>query len=194
MIALFADWTWIDWTVVITGLLYVWFAAWGKRICWLFGIVSCALIAHQDFIRLRLYSDGILQLIYVLMGIIGWFNWKAQSPASAISTWPFHFHVKLIGISVLLTLPLGWCFQTYTAAAFPWMDAWTTLLSLAATWMTVRRILENWLYWIIADLIYIYLYSQQGAGPFSILFVVYTLIAIYGWFSWQNMHRRAHAI
>lgn len=187
MFDLFEAWTWVDWTVVATGLLYVLLAAKGERICWIFGIISCALIAREDYFTLKLYSDGILQLVYIVLGVVGLVQWKSADGKLEVLRETPRFHFLVLGITLLAAIPLGAFFKLNTDAEFPWLDAWTTWLSLAATWLTVRRVLENWLYWILADVLYVYLYIERGAQSFALLFIVYTIISIYGWFSWKKL-------
>lgn len=179
-------WSITDWLAIIAGLIYVYLAARGKTVAWLFGIVSCAIIAVEDFTRLKLYSDGILQLMYITLGIVGLISWKRDAgPFRVIRFTPWQ-HVQLFGISLITAFVLGYAFRTFTDAAFPWLDAWTTAISLIATWLTIRKVLESWLYWIVADLIYIYLYTQRDAPAFAFLFGIYTILAIYGWFLWKK--------
>jgi nicotinamide mononucleotide transporter len=179
-------WSITDWLAIITGLLYVFLAARGKTIAWLFGIVSCAIIAVEDFSRLKLYSDGVLQLIYIVLGVAGLISWnRDKGPFRVIRYTPWQ-HIQLFGISLLAAVVLGYFFRTWTDAAFPWLDAWTTAISLIATWLTIQKVLECWLYWIVADLIYIYLYTQRDAPAFAFLFGIYTILAIYGWFLWKK--------
>ena len=187
---IFAGWSWADWTALVTGLIYVVLAARADRRCWWFGIISSALIARADFLYLRLYTDGILQLIYILMGVAGLLHWqREESNRSPLRTEGMRFHLPWVILSLVAALPLGWLFGTYTDAAFPYLDAWTTCLSLIATWLTVQRILENWIYWIVADVIYIGLYYLRGAEAFGVLFIIYTVLAVYGWFSWRKKIR-----
>ena len=186
------SWSATDWLAVLSGLAYVWLAARGKRMCWVFGILSSSVIAWEDFLNLRLYSDGVLQIIYIIMGVWGWITWGKQELHHSIVSKSWGFHMALIALSMVLTMPVAGFFSIWTNAAFPVVDAWTTVISLIASWLTVRKILENWLYWIVADLIYIYLYFERGAPAFAILFVIYTVLAAYGWLSWR--HKREQVI
>lgn len=187
-------WSITDWLAIIAGLIYVFLAARGKTIAWLFGIISCAIIAVEDFSRLKLYSDGILQLIYIILGIVGLISWKRDAGLFKVVRFRTWQHVQLFGISLIAAVVLGYLFRTLTDAAFPWLDAWTTSISLIATWLTIRKVLESWLYWIVADLIYIYLYTQRDAPAFAFLFGIYTILAIYGWFLWKKRQRKVALI
>jgi nicotinamide mononucleotide transporter len=73
-----------------------------------------------------------------------------------------------------------------TDSPVPYLDAVSTSLSIVATWMLARKILENWLLWIVADLISTGLYIYKGLWPTTVLFLVYTVLAVVGYFQWKR--------
>jgi nicotinamide mononucleotide transporter len=87
----------------------------------------------------------------------------------------------------VLTVLIGYFFDKYTAAAATYLDAFTTVFSVIATVLVTRKILENWLYWIVIDLVFVYLYSQQGGYGFAFLNVIFTIVAIIGFQNWKKM-------
>ena len=108
------SWSATDWLAVLSGLAYVWLAARGKRICWVFGIISSSVIAWEDFLNLRLYSDGVLQIIYIIIGVWGWITWGKQELQHSIASKSWGFHMAVIGVSVMLTMPVAWFFSSWT--------------------------------------------------------------------------------
>jgi nicotinamide mononucleotide transporter len=74
----------------------------------------------------------------------------------------------------------------FTDSPVPWLDAFTTSLGIVATWMIARKILENWIVWIIADIVCIGLFYYRGLYPSILLFLVYTFLAVFGYFEWKN--------
>ena len=102
-----------------------------------------------------------------------------------ITTWSLPQHVMAIAGGSVLALLLGY-FWTYMNAALPYIDAFTTAFSLIATYMVARKILENWLYWIVIDTVCIFVYWHRELYLFSLLFLIYCLIAVYGYFSWRR--------
>ena len=107
-----------------------------------------------------------------LMAIVGWFSWRKQanvdsqeldaslglsSSKNDVKTWPISYHLYNLAISGGVAFILGFCFDTFTDQANPYADAFTTVFSLAATFMVVRKVLENWIYWIVIDLVSIFL-------------------------------------
>lgn len=186
---LLISWSLTDWISILSGLLYVILAAKGKRLCWVFGIASCSIIAYEDFSRLKLYADGILQIVYVILGFTGLFQWGKSRDGIGFSFLSQIDTLKWWISATLLSLPFAVFFYQLTDAAYPFLDAWTTAISLIATWLTIKKVVHNWIFWIVADIIYIFLYFQRDAPAFAFLFIIYTVVAIYGWFSWRKMAR-----
>lgn len=90
--------------------------------------------------------------------------------------------IALLSISVLIT---GFLLSTFTTQDFVYLDSFTTLFALAATFMVTKKVLENWLYWIVIDLVSVYLFYSKGLMLTSVLFSVYIILAILGWYKWK---------
>lgn len=186
------DLSWIDWSATLLALVYVILAARQRAIAWMFGIVSCSLWAYASFFFYQLYLDALLQLFYVGMGFWGWFSWRKNMTSGgnlSIATLPWQQHLWLITAGTLIGLLFGYFFAAWTPAAATYPDALTTIFALFATLMQVRKILENWLYWIVIDAAYAWLYGSRGAWLFMLLMVVYVAIATIAWWQWQKTYR-----
>lgn len=178
-----------QWIALITGLAYVILATFEKPLCWPFGIVSCTVIAVEDFSMLQLYADGVLQIFYVIMGFAGLYFWlfrNAPGTSLRVSSMPLMHHVAAIAIAAAVSVPLAYLLGRFTDAAFSYLDTLTTLLSLWATWLLVRKVLENWLFWIAIDVVYVYLYAMRGGDLIAVLYAVYLLVAVWGFFRWRK--------
>ena len=92
------------------------------------------------------------------------------------------FHLILLSGAVIGTVVLGVILRKTTDAMLPFLDAFTTVFSLAATWLMINMIHENWLYWIVIDTVSIYLYAKRGLKLSSVLFLLYLLLALDGYF------------
>lgn len=174
----------IEWIAVSTSIIYVILAARKLILCWLFAFISSVLYVYLCF-SAQLYLETILQLFYVVMAIVGFLLWN-RSTDTRVTTWKVKDHVLNILVSSVLTLVLGFLFSEYTDQANPYVDASTTVFSLAATFMVTKRVLENWIYWIIIDAVSVYLYFTRELHLTAVLFMVFTVLAIVGYFSWKK--------
>ena len=126
--------------------------------------------------------QSLLHVYYVVMGVYGWFSWKrnAEQEGGRIYRWTVRRHL-LVALLLLTASALSAQFLAReTQAAWPLLDSFTTWTSLLATWMLARSVLENWLYWICADLIMVYLFVRQGYPYTAGLFFVYTVVSVPG--------------
>jgi nicotinamide mononucleotide transporter len=183
---------WVQWVSFFSGILYIFYAARNNPWCWPWGILSSGLWAYASWFQLHLLSDALLQLIYVILGIIGWYQWVRGKPSSVKNSIvlpvtgypPKTLFILLIG-SLLPALLLGYIMH-FTRAAFPYIDAFLAVYSLLATWMLVNRKLENWLLWIVIDFLSIPLFILREGHLFALLFLIYGLLAIKGWKTWRT--------
>lgn len=182
----------IEWTGLITGLAYVVLATYERSVCWIFGIISSVCIAWKSFTDYLLIADGILQLFYVMIGILGliaWIRGRTATGEKPIITTPLKQHVMAIGICLVVSWPVSSLLIEYASARYGYPDTALTFLSVWATILLVRKDLHNWIYWIIIDAVFVVLYWVSGAFLFSLLFAVYSLISIWGWNRWRKTVR-----
>ena len=185
--------SWIEIWAVITGLIYVILAAREQIWCWFFGIISSALSIYL-FYTGQLYAESILYVYYVVAGFYGWYAWKGRSkesvatPPLQIHTWTVRNHLLALFIGSLLSLILAWGLARYTDAQIPLLDSFTTIFSFIATYMVTRKVLENWLYWIVIDIVTSGMYFYRGFYLYALLMVVYTLIAAIGYYQWKRLY------
>ena len=138
----------------------------------------------------KLYIESLLQFFYVIMALLGWFSWKHSSSDYLIKKWTTNLHVRNILISSLLAFIIGFLFDNFTQQASPYVDAFTTCFSLSATYMVAQKILGNWLYWIVIDLVSIYLYAERDYYLTAVQYALFTLLAVYGFWVWQQEYKR----
>jgi nicotinamide mononucleotide transporter len=201
----------LEWVAVLTGILYVIFAAKRMIICWLFAGVS-SIIYVYICVFYELYLESILQVFYLIMAYVGWRSWvsmklrksienldeslldqNATEANGDIRTWTLSQHVINVLISGGVAFTLGFLFDLYTSQQNPYMDAFTTVFSLAATFMVTRKVLENWLYWIVIDVVSIFLYSYRGLQLSSVLYFVFTILALIGFVTWYKKWKQQSA-
>jgi len=180
----------LEWLAVLSSLTYVVLAAKRMLICWWFAFTGSSLFVYLCYVG-HLYIESILQLFYVVMAVVGWFSWKlSKADDVEIKTWSFKNHVLNIVVSGFVALLLGFIFDQYTLQANPYVDAFTTCYSLSATFMVTRKIMGNWIYWIVIDLVSIYLYAQQDYYLTAVQYGIFTLLAIYGFMAWKKEYKR----
>lgn len=183
---------WTEGFAVLFGIFYIVLAARENAWCWFWGIISCALWAWAAYALYALYIDAMLQVFYVGISFAGIWQWRYGSRERntlKINRLPLQTHVWLLITGSVLTILTGYLFDRYTAAAATYLDAFTTVFSVITTFLVVRKVLENWLYWMVIDAVYIYLYSSRGSLLFTLLFASYLIIAINGYLHWRKVYR-----
>ncbi len=182
-----------EWIVFLTGLIYVYLAARNNPWCWVWGIISCALLAYISLTQYLLYADAVLQMIYVMMGIWGLIRWKSGTkdlnrPIRSLSLYA-HIYIGIVAIP--LAIFSGYILHQYSAAFAGFVDSMTTIFGIIATGMLIYKIKENWLYWIVIDLVMVILYLLRGGCLAALLYLVFAGMAIYGWKSWSKISDQA---
>ena len=175
---------------VLLGVIYVLLILKRNRYGWIAGGLSSSIYVYLAA-RALLPMQSVLQVYYVVMSFYGWFSWtRAQHADQArIVRWPRLYHLAALTLIVLVSLISAHWLALETHAAWPYLDSFTTWVSLLATWMVARMKLENWLYWITADAITSYLFAAQGHPVSTALFLTYLVIAIFGFREWLRQYR-----
>ena len=170
---------------VIFAILYVVLAAKESLYCWPAAIVSVSLYVYICF-NAKLFPETGLQIFYLAMAIYGWLQWRKPKKEINIKSWPLRKHFIVLASSILLSIGLGYYFDVYTQAAMPYLDSSTTILSLFATYMLTKKIIENWWYWIAIDIASAYLYYNRDLTLSAILFALYVILASVGYLQWKK--------
>ena len=177
------NWSIIESVAVLFSVLYVILAAKENILCWWAAVISVALYIYI-FFSVQLYPETGLQVFYLFMAFYGYYHWNKKEQSLQISEWSISKHLFILIVGAVLTFLMGFYFATYTNAKMPIVDSFTTVFSLFATYMVVKKILGNWLYWIVIDTVSVYLYFSRDLHLTSLLFMAYTIIAIFGYFNW----------
>ena len=177
---------------VILGIVYVLLILKRNRLGWIAGGVSSAIYVYLAA-SARLPMQSTLQAYYVVMAFYGWYSWTAaqqQQDGGRIVRWPWQRHLIALACIAVLSLLSAQLLARETHAAWPYLDSFTTWVSLLATWMVARMKLENWLYWIAADAITAFLFAAQAHEASAALFVIYIVIATVGMREWLQKYRQ----
>lgn len=173
-----------EWLAVITGVIYVILAARKSIWCWSFAAISSAIYIYLCYSG-KLYIESILQVFYLIMAIVGWVMWnRSKTRTEDLIRWKLNLHLLNVVLSGMVAISLGYMFDEYTNQANPYIDSFTTVYSLAATFMVTKKVVENWIYWIVIDIVSIYLYASRGFYLTSVLFFTFTVLAIVGYVTW----------
>ncbi len=174
----------------LIALAYLFFSIKQNIWLWPLGFISSAIYAFV-FYRSKIYAGMGLQIYFVLISVYGWYIWwksnkESQEPASVKS---LIYNYKLIIILVLCAIVIFIFLSqilVYTDTKVPYFDAFISALSIVATWMLAKKYIEHWLVWMIADPVSVGICMFQGLYFTVFLYVVYTLMAIYGYKSWKR--------
>ena len=175
---------------VFFSVLYLVLAIRESLWCWPAAFLSSVLTIVVMF-GARLYSEAALNIFYAAMAVYGWYQWRYGGKASGaaelpIGVWPLKVHAAAIGGSIAMSAVIGWLMSRYTEAAFPYLDAFVTVSSVVTTYMVARKILENWLYWLVVDSLSLYLYWQRDLNLYVALFALYLVLVVLGLIRWHR--------
>ncbi len=173
---------------VITSLLSVWLYVKENIWCWLTGLVG-VIFYLIVFYQSKLYADMGLQIIYIYLQIYGWYKWLyggKNRTELRISRSTAKLNVMLATIGIASTTLMAYLLSRFTDAALPLWDSTATVLSLIAQWMIAKKILENWIVWITADVLYTGIFFYKGLFLSMGLYTVFLLLATLGYFEWRK--------
>ncbi len=181
----------------VLGFIYIFFSIRQSILTWPVGLLTSVLYVWVFFIS-KLYADMGLQLYYVFISIYGWYEWlsgKQQNKSAGlkISSVNLRLGLWLAMAGLAIFLVIWFILSRFTDSPVPMADALATALSIVATWMLARKILEHWLVWIFVDAFSVGLFLYKNLLPTVILFVVYTVMAVVGYIEWRKDYRRGQA-
>ncbi|WP_168230146.1 nicotinamide riboside transporter PnuC [Collimonas pratensis] len=175
---------------VIVSALAVWLTARRHLWCWPIGLVSVLLYA-RIFLVAKLYSDLLLQLIFAVMQLYGWWQWKSgASNQDRQHIQPQRLPKRGLLIGLLAgaagSVVLGYIMASFTDAHIPWLDSALTSFSLVAQFWMARKYVANWWLWIAVDIIYVGVYIYKDLNLTAGLYAGFIVLAIIGLRNWQR--------
>lgn len=173
---------------VVLAILYLLLAMRQSLWCWPAAFVS-TLIYTVLFFDAALLMDSLLNAYYLIMAVYGWYSWRHGNKGDTtlpVSSWGMTKNVQIILGLAVLSLGVGYVMDNYTRAEFAYLDAATTVFAVFSTYMLAKKILENWLYWIVIDAVSIYIYVEKAFYLTAVLFFVYTILAGLGYLQWKK--------
>jgi nicotinamide mononucleotide transporter len=178
----------IEILATLTGLIYLVLSIRGKKLLWLFGLLS-SLLYVIVFFKSKIYADMGINIYYVIISIYGWIHWSTSNNKGSLpfSRLNLKQTILLLITTILLFLLIAFILTKYTDSDVAIFDAVVTAASITATWMLARKIIEHWLLWVAVDGISIALYIYKGLYPTIFLFIFYTVLAVLGYFEWLKL-------
>lgn len=171
-----------------SSLVCVWLNMKANIWGWFWAVIS-SIISAIFFYQLKLWGDMSLQYFFVVASLYGWYQWRYSHEAAATSTLTIGFlpasYFLPLGLSGGCIFGVIYGILSYFNSDFTFFDALTTTLSIIATWLMARKYTENWLLWIIADLIYLVMYFLKNAYWYTFLYAIFLLMAYRGWVLWR---------
>ncbi|WP_321276717.1 nicotinamide riboside transporter PnuC [Thiomicrorhabdus indica] len=188
-----------EWLAALFGIGYVVLAARENPWAWPSAFIS-TLIYTLLFWQGQLPLQSLLNLYYLIMALYGWQQWKKgrhgaqdfEEPLE-ISKKPLKFHLGFTATGAILSFMLGTWMHIEKWSVAPFLDAGVMIFSVMTTYLMVKKILENWLYWLVIDTAAIILYWQNGYYPTMIMFMLYLVLATYGYIVWKKTYAKAHS-
>ncbi|CAM1359790.1 Nicotinamide mononucleotide transporter [Tenacibaculum litopenaei] len=180
----------LEFIAVIFGGLSVWFSK--KNNIWVFptGMLSTAIFVYL-LLKWELLGDMMINAYYFIMSVYGWYVWTQKvngaevTPISRTTNKEKRISVLIFIATLLFVFAVYQTFDKWNSWT-AYVDTVTTAVFFVGMWLMARRKIENWIYWILGDLISIPLYFYKGFTFTSIQYLVFTFIAIFGYISWKK--------
>lgn len=186
----------LELTGTLVGLVYLWLEYKASIYLWVASIIMPAIYLVVYF-QAGLYADFGINIYYLLASVYGWIAWKyrkrkqdsngKQTESNGIGHLPLRTLPALLFLFALLFGLIGWILVQWTDSTVPWWDSFTTALSIIALWMLARKYVEQWLAWILVDIVCCGLYFYKDLYFTAILYGFYTVIAIFGFWKWKRL-------
>ncbi len=190
--------SYVEFVGTVFYLWSVWLIAKRNILTWPIGIIS-VLLYMVLFYQIRLYSDTLEQVYFLGASVYGWWFWnQSQGENGQISGVVYSKINKLIlwaSVTFIASVLVGWLMARIHVflpsifpdeASFPFLDALTTVISFSAMWLMAQKKVESWVYWIVVDVIGIWLYFVKDVKFISFLYIVLFLMAINGLRMWHK--------
>ncbi len=181
---------------VLTGLAAVWLAARSNILTWLFALVN-AVLFFILFYQVNLYSAMALQVFFFCNALYGWYNWRRSESDDKTPVTMLIHKQRVIWLAVVMlgAIALGtvmsrihiWLPDLFPErATFVYTDAMIAVMSIVASLLLAKLKLENWILWILVNLMSVVMYAMKGVMFVSLQYVIFLFMASYGFVEWKK--------
>lgn len=173
----------------LLGLLYLWLEYKANIWVWIVGAIM-PLVHGVLYLTSGIYADAAMQLYYVAAGIYGLVVWRRapkKKDDGIIKHTPRGWIARLVAVYAVLHVAIYLFLTECTDSRVPVFDSMSTALSIVAMWMLSRKLVEQWLVWLVVDMISVGLYIYKGIPITAALYTLYCILAIVGYMRWRRV-------
>ena len=173
----------------LLGLLYLWLEYRANIWLWIVGAIM-PMVHGVLYLSSGIYADAMMQLYYVFAGIYGLYVWlrgaKRTEKVVNIQYTPTKWIIPLVVVYAVLHVVMYYLLSEFTDSRVPFFDSMSTALSIVAMWMLSRKLVEQWLVWLVVDAISVGLYLYKGIPITAMLYTLYCALALAGYMRWRK--------
>jgi nicotinamide mononucleotide transporter len=185
--------TWLEAVAVMLGLLSVWYAKKANILVYPTGIVSVLIYVYICYFA-GLYADMGINFFYFVVSMFGWYKWTRKDKANKIlpiSLCSKKEHIAGVIASVVFFLILQYVLRKYTDSTVPYWDSFTTAIFITGMGLMAMKKTENWVYWIIGNVVSVPLYFHKDLVLTSFQYTVFLVLAVMGYIEWRNILKQS---
>lgn len=189
----------MDWSLILQivgtalGLIYLWLEYRANIWLWVVGAIM-PMVHGALYLHSGIYADAAMQLYYVLAGVYGLIMWRRKPKGGGelpIRHTPIRWIPSLVATYAMLHVVLYFLLTEFTDSRVPILDSMSTALCIVAMWMLSRKLVEQWLVWLVVDMISVGLYLYKDIPITGALYAIYCILAIAGYMRWRRVARES---
>ena len=181
----------LELVAVFFGLFSVWYAKKDNILVFPTGLISTSIYAYLLW-QWSLLGDSMINVYYFMMSIYGWYHWTRKKdhvdefPISLMNKKEKRLAIVIFVATVFFVFLVYQYFNKFTSW-YSYLDTLLTGIFFVGMWLMAKRKVENWIFWIVGDLLSIPLYLAKGYTFTSLQYIVFTIIAVYGYLEWRKI-------
>ncbi len=185
--------TWLEAVAVLFGLVSVWYAKKANILVYPTGIISVLIYVYICYFA-GLYADMGINFFYFVVSVFGWYKWTRKDKANKIlpiSGCSKREHIAGVIATVVFFLILQYVLRNYTDSTVPYWDSFTTAIFITGMGLMALKKIENWLYWIVGNVVSVPLYFHKDLVLTSFQYSVFLVLAVMGYLEWRNILKQS---
>ncbi|MGL5958220.1 MAG: nicotinamide riboside transporter PnuC [Phocaeicola sp.] len=182
----------LEYIGTLVGLIYLWLEYKASVYLWIASVIMPAIYLFVYY-EAGLYADVGINVYYLLAAVYGWINWQSKQNNGStqselpITQMPLRYYLPLGIICTTCFFAIVYLLKNYTDSTVPWLDSFTTALSIAGMWMLAKKYIEQWWVWLIVNLVCTGLYIYKGLEATAALYGLYAIITLLGYRKWKRL-------